>query len=78
MTTFGSSLLDIRPVFLIHVRYQVSADLLVGDVERATVSVVDDCDFFQLKKSIQNVDISKSMTNVPASIAMDTDFCIQS
>jgi hypothetical protein len=52
--------------------------LLVGKTEHNTVGVVNNGDLVELKQHVQDDDISESMADVSAGIAVDDDFCLQS
>lgn len=52
----------------------VVADFLVGNARGAAVGVVDDANFFELKKGIQCGNISECRADTAAGVAVDEDF----
>lgn len=67
-------LVDSGPVGGIGALLDVRAHLVVGDVRRAAVGVVDDADFFQTEKSVEGHDIAESGADIAAGVAVDKHF----
>lgn len=66
-------LVNFSPVSLVGLLLHIVADLLLLEVEGATVGVVDDGDFINGEEAVQDTDVPESMLNVAASIAMNNN-----
>lgn len=71
-------LVNFSPVSLVGLLLHIVADLLLLEVEGATVGVVDDGDFIDGKEAVQDADVPESMLNVAASIAMNNNLYVSS
>jgi hypothetical protein len=65
-------------VSLVGLLLHIVADLLLLEVEGATVGVVDDGDFIDGEEAVQDADVPESMLNVAASIAMNNNLYVSS